>query len=1064
MYRPLARAPWLSGPLLILLSLVACGRDAAPGREEQEAALAARCPADPRVDGATGCDCDGGPCGDGGVDGGPDGGRDGGPLSDAGPDGGLDGGTGPDGGTDGGPPGDGGTSDGGSSDGGSSDGGISDGGTGGGGDGGTGDGGTGGSDGGSGGGDGGTSDGGSGSSDGGSGGSDGGSGGTDGGSGGSDGGSGGGGSDGGTGGGGGGGGGSECKCSSGVCTYPNGNSCLDLKVVPVNRATGEIHSSPALIISTPRPVIQIQYASLTVQGLAPSPTGLTGYLSIQGYVFSGVADTTPGATIDSVRLYVQGRTEPIFLPLQVFKSSGGALGAPYPYYGILQAFVPIDGLLPDMMGEAWVNFRIEASDPIGHGVGEASFTVDLAPLDQDLFPQELYAWTPEPNFHDWDDDTHPSVIRVTGPEKLLSSQGFTVETFDGQRRVIKWNDGQYYIATPEGDRPEVMLAVPNEYGNEGDWLDESSGYGPPGGPYGAAGVGVLKGSGGSAGRAPAGPAGWGQGGIIDSGWFLAGFVVGFGEGGVDLVKGTVKVAVAIPRATLDGAWALITHPWSTLEEAWNQGWATANFIREAGWTVIQLGTRGADFLRKVVAGDPEALQVGDATLRLALQMTGELIAEAWDDYLFLVQENPYEAGKIFGRSMFEIAALVAPWAKAGQLSNLSKLRFLESLQAEVAAGRVAIFRSFRVQQKLGRLILYTRQLIRLCFPAGTPVLTPDGPVPIERIKAGDRVVSRDPVTGLQTARTVLETVSTTPSRLFHVRYRLTEPAIAPEARWATTVAHRSSAGRDSPEDGEPPAEIVSTGTHPFWVVQKQAFVEAEHLLPGDLLRLASGGTAVVVAVEPEDAAPGKHFVTYNLEVEEFHTYFAGADALWVHNYGFSCEKFVALLQETETWIKTTFGVADIHPWDLFQMTFQRNFGVRKPGKVDFDPEDITKLLREYSALYPDHPPRTVRYGDWPKREAWLKTKFDNTEIQGNHWWPHLDLGGEANAGAPTTMEPSSRSPLRTSTQGRPMASTSGCVSSSRGSSASRRCLRFRIAFSTSRASREKISSTPSKPS
>ena len=42
--------------------------------------------------------------------------------------------------------------------------------------------------------------------------------------------------------------------------------------------------------------------------------------------------------------------------------------------------------------------------------------------------------------------------------------------------------------------------------------------------------------------------GLGRGGIIDSGWFLAGFVVGFGEGGVDLVKGTVKVAVAIPRA------------------------------------------------------------------------------------------------------------------------------------------------------------------------------------------------------------------------------------------------------------------------------------------------------------------------------------------------------------------------------------------------------------------------------------------------------------------------------------------------------------------------------------
>ena len=133
-------------------------------------------------------------------------------------------------------------------------------------------------------------------------------------------------------------------------------------------------------------------------------------------------------------------------------------------------------------------------------------------------------------------------------------------------------------------------------------------------------------------------------------------------------------------------------------------------------------------------------------MRLALQMTGELIAEAWDDYMFLVQEKPYEAGKIFGRSMFEVAALVAPWAKAGQLSNISKLRFLESLQAEVAAGRVAIFRSFRVQQKLGRLILYTKQLIRLCFPghAGSDTPTVRSPSNASRPETGSSLETPSP--------------------------------------------------------------------------------------------------------------------------------------------------------------------------------------------------------------------------------------------------------------------------------------------------------------------------------
>jgi hypothetical protein len=784
----------------------------------------------------------------------------------------------------------------------------------------------------------------------------------------------------------------------------------------VNRDTGTIESSPALIISTPRPVIQIQWAALTVEGMAPSPNGLRGYLAIQGMVFSGVADTSPGATIDSVRLYVQGQPYPIELPLQVFKDSSGPLGAPYPYYGILQAYVPLDGLLPDTSGDPWVNFRIEANDPIGNGLGEASFTVDLSPLDEDLFPQQLYAQTPEPNFNDWNDDTHPSVIRVSGPDELLSSDGFTVETFDGQRRVIKWDDGYYYIATPEGDRPEVMLAIPNERGNEGDWLDDSGGYGDGGGgggdyaamgrtrrsagPGAAAGIGVRAPTANGAagiGAAAMGAGGIGAagfGGIDQTAWFLAGFVVGFGQGGVDLLKGTVKIAVAVPRDT----WWVITHPLASLQQAWDQGYATIQFVREAGWTVIQIGTGGADFLRKVVAGDPEALAVGDATLRAGLQMTGELLAEAFDDYMNLYETDPYAAGKIFGRGMFEIASLVAPFAKVGQISNISKLEFLENLQARINAGEFAIFRSARVRAKLGELILWTNQLIRLCFPAGTPVLTPEGLVPIERIRAGDRVISRDPATGQQTARTVLATATTSPTQLFHVRYRVRELGVSAEASWARTVAHRALSAGESDGDDEPPGEIVSTGTHPFWVFQKQAFVEAASLVPGDLLRLASGGTAEVLGVEPEDAAPGQHFVTYNLDVDGFHTYFAGADALWVHNYGFSCEKFVTLLKDTEGWIKKSFGVTDIHPWDLFQMTFQRNFGVKKPGKIDFDPDDIKKLLREYRALYPDQPPRNFRYNDWKTSGDWVKTKIGNNQIQGNHWWPKNDLGGDKNSG------------------------------------------------------------------
>jgi hypothetical protein len=963
---------WLLS-MAVAIAAGACGRGSVESESDHTLAALQRCAVNALVNGATTCDCDGGPCGDGGVDAGPDGGPDGGPPPDAGPDGGLDGGTDPDGGTDGGLPGDGG-SDGGASDGGSSDGGMDDGGTGGGGDAGTGDGGTGD-------GDGGTTDGGTGGNDGGSGdggagdggaGSDGGSG-DDGGSPPWDGGSGG----GGGGGGGGGDGGPGCTCSAGVCSNSNGDTCLDLKVVPVNRDTGEIESTPALLISTPRPVVQIQSASLTVQGVVPSASGITGYLFLQGYVLSGVADTTPDATIDSVRLYVAERPDPIIVPLQVFKSSGGALGAPYPYYGILQAVIPLDGLLPDTVGDAWIHFRVEASDPVGHGVGAVSFRVDLTALNEDELPQQLYASTPEPLFQDSDDDTHPSVIRVSGPDELLSSSDFTVETFDGQRRVIQWDDGNYYVATREGDRPEVVLAVPNEDGNEGDWLDDGEGYGG----YGPA-ARTLAGAQGSPGsvrgalRAGPGPGGaaFGGGGIIDSGRFLAGFVVGFGQGGVDLVTGTVKLAVAIPRNT----WWLITHPRAAFNQAWDLGAATGNFIWQLGRVILLLQSEQQGFIARLVAGDPNALQISDPNLRTAIQLAAELVQDAFNEFLDM---DAYDAGKLVGRGMFEVAAFVAPWAKAGKLAEISKLRFLE----EVQAGRISLFRSPAVQQKCQRLIgIFQRiaGMCSLCLPGNTPVLTPEGLVPIARLQAGDQVISRDPLTGDQAPRSVLGRVSTAPRLLVHVRYRLLEPVTPAEARWAGTVAHRSARGRSQPEDDEPPLEIASTASHPFWVEQKQAFVDAEALVPGDVLRLANGGSAEVTGIDVEEAPRGQHFVAYNIEVDDYHTYFAGKDALWVHN-PFRCEQFYRVWTAVEVDLVARF--ANVHPWFNFQMTLQ----YWRWGGIPA--ENVQKLVRAFSLTYGDLLP-TMRYGDWLGSQAPLIQYLKTQGLQAHHWWPVNDLG------------------------------------------------------------------------
>ena len=48
-----------------------------------------------------------------------------------------------------------------------------------------------------------------------------------------------------------------------------------------------------------------------------------------------------------------------------------------------------------------------------------------------------------------------------------------------------------------------------------------------------------------------------------------------------------------------------------------------------------------------------------------------------------------------------------------------------------------------------------------CFVAGTPVAIPGGSKPIEKLKRGDRVLSRDPNTGRATTRRVVETTRRT---------------------------------------------------------------------------------------------------------------------------------------------------------------------------------------------------------------------------------------------------------------------------------------------------------------
>jgi RHS repeat-associated protein len=138
-----------------------------------------------------------------------------------------------------------------------------------------------------------------------------------------------------------------------------------------------------------------------------------------------------------------------------------------------------------------------------------------------------------------------------------------------------------------------------------------------------------------------------------------------------------------------------------------------------------------------------------------------------------------------------------------------------------------------------------------CFVAGTPLLTPHGPKPIEQFHAGDLVLSRDEHDPAgEVGPKVVEAVFRHFARLLTVR----------------------ASGR----------EVGTTAEHPFWVRGK-GWVPARELAPGDVLVGHDNRTVAVEGVVEAD----EWTEVYNLRVADWHTYFVGCDewgfSVWAHN-------------------------------------------------------------------------------------------------------------------------------------------------------------------------------------
>ena len=75
--------------------------------------------------------------------------------------------------------------------------------------------------------------------------------------------------------------------------------------------------------------------------------------------------------------------------------------------------------------------------------------------------------------------------------------------------------------------------------------------------------------------------------------------------------------------------------------------------------------------------------------------------------------------------------------------------------------------------------------------------------------------------------------------------------------------------------------IGSTANHPFWSEDRQDFVQARSLEPGEHLRLADGRMTSFERAEPI----AEQLPVYNLEVDGEHVYYVGESGVLVHNAG-----------------------------------------------------------------------------------------------------------------------------------------------------------------------------------
>ncbi len=396
--------------------------------------------------------------------------------------------------------------------------------------------------------------------------------------------------------------------------------------------------------------------------------------------------------------------------------------------------------------------------------------------------------------------------------------------------------------------------------------------------------------------------------------FFTGFGAGLGDAGMSLVDGVKSLGKGAWYTvknynTISLAYRWIVHGNPILVEDQKRLKIAWNAAQVIGGVIYKINKDEANFFNAALTGDIQELNALGEEYKKVGEYCAELLQEA---AVTLAGMDDYQIGRLEGRLVGEILAFVVTEG-AGELTALGKVAWLEKLlpRLEQVPALTPILSG------INKVKEYTNGLksTKMCFVAGTIVHGPDRPMAIEDLRPGDFVLSRDENTGLQRHKRVVDTFKTHPSRLYHVCY----------------------SGPTGIEE-----TVACTGEHPFYVEQRKIFVPAKELVVGDHLALTESAIATVTSVITEDAAAGSTFTTYNVEVEDFHTYFVGHAGVWVHNIGAVCEKLYSLFEHVRTG-------ENLDRWDAFRRVMEETKMIQPEVDValpDFANEVFAKIYAD----------------------------------------------------------------------------------------------------------------------